>query len=343
MAYDLFRGHHPKNFAIQGHPPLHSHEYVMAGGGYYAPPARPWRPRPAPTPSGISGSGAAPALPYEVSSTDWEASQRWVGNLAENVRAVRREMKDKILSADEVEKFANFWRRWLVFGSRVGSGLEPMSPAARREWKQLLAEGWQLYERFRLLGLNRVAPPYLGELAVVLATMPDEETLPNMSARLLDAARASERLLDQRAPWWAWRKVPSDPRPLAQGVVAARELARGISEVARTSPGVGTRDRGAPVYAKVAAVIAELYRAASALYGGEEKSSRPGADEGAPGEPGAPRTSLASLGWLLAVGAAGYLGARWLTGGKKEHVAGNDTLGYYPGVNESGDEEPEEG
>jgi len=334
VAYDLFRGRSPKNFAIQGHPPLHSHEYVMAGGGYYAPPPRPWRPRPAPSASGAA-SPAAPA--YEVSSTDWEATQRWVANLAEGVRRVRREQGSRILTADEVDKFADLWRRWLAFGSRVSGSGASMNTEIRREWAGLLGEAQQLYERYRLLGLPRVAPPYLGELAVVLATLPPEETLVGMSARLLDASRVSSRLLDQGAPWWAWRR-PSDPRPLALAVTAARALARQLSEVARTAPGKGTRDRGSPVYARVAELLHEMYAAASSLYGTEEPAGQVPEDGRAP-----PAVRGTSLWWLAAVGAAGYLGTKWLIGEKQEHVAGNDIPGYHPGMRQSGDENPEEG
>jgi len=351
MSYDLFRGHSPKNFAIQGHPPLHSHEYVMAGGGYYAPPARPWRPRTT-NRTTTEATSPSPQPTYEVSSNDWIASSRWISNLAENIKAVRRELGDKILTVDEVGKFADLWRRWLLLGNKVGSGLSPMLPELRREWAGLMGEGWQLYERYRLLGLNRVAPPYLGEIAVVLATSPAEDSLVNMSSRLLDAARAGERLLDPKTPWWSWRR-PADPRPLAEAVNAARLLARKIIEVARTSPGEGLRDRGSPIYTKVLAVLTGLYAAASALYGGEEKPGRAGEEAESRAE--APRTSLFSVGWLVLVGGIGYLGTKWLIGGKKEDVAGNNNPGYHPGVSqrvanhndadaeEYEDKQPEEG
>ena len=338
MAYDLFRGHSPKNFAIRGHPPLHSHEYVMAGGGYYAPPSRPWRPRAAPSTSGASPTQAPEPAAYEVSSTDWDATQRWMSNLAENVRAVRRELGNKILTADEVEKFADLWRRWLVLSSKVGSApaAAPMQPAVKREWEALLAEGWQLYERYRLLGLNRVAPPYLGELAIILRTLPAEESLVGMSSRLLDAARVSERLLDRDAVWWRWRQIPANPRPLAQFVRTARTLAAQIAEVARTAPGEGPRDQGSPVYARVIALLSAMYAAASALYGGEERRPEQRQEEPI----GRPRGL--SVGWLVACGGIGYLGMKWLMGGKKEDVAGNGTPGYHPGVSHSDDEQQEE-
>jgi hypothetical protein len=282
-----------------------------------------------------------------------------MSNLAENIKAVRRELGDKILSSDEVAKFADLWRRWLVFGNKLGTGLAPMSSTVRREWAGLLGEGWQLYERFRLLGLCRVAPPYHGELAVILVTLPEEESLTGMSARLLDAGRVSEKLLDQGAPWWAWRQRPADPGALIQAIGIARQLAQQISEVARTAPGEGKRDRGAPIYAKVIGVLQGLYQSASWLYDGRERPGRGrwATEESFPGQPErveVPRTNLLSIGKYLAVGGIGYLGIKWLMGGKKENVARNTTPGYHPGVRrfddqdiedneDNDDEQPDEG
>ena len=342
MAHDLFRGRSPKNFAIQGHPPLHSFEYVMAGGGYvrYAPPARPWRPRPA---ENTTSTGAAPPPAYVVSPSDWEASVRWMGNLAENISAVRRETGDKLLSADEVGRFTELWRRWLLFGNKVGAAGGLLSPALLREWSGLLGEAQQLYERYRLLGLPRVAPPYVGELAVVVMTLPAEASLADLVVRLRDAARAAERLLDNKAPWWAWRK-PGEPRRLAVLALEAKLLAKQIDDVAKTLPGQGTRDSGAPVYLRVAEILKGLQDEASLLYEGREPRRAPGQDgERGQGAGDRMRGGGPSLWWLVAAGGAGYLGMKWLTGGKKQDVAGNGTPGYHPGVSYSDNEPQEEG
>jgi hypothetical protein len=129
MAHGLFGGDVPKNFAIQGHPPWGSHEYVMVRGypakNHTPPPARPR------TTPGASASGASPDAPelkipdktgphlYEVSRSDWDAAVRWVGNLAENVRYTRQVHGDKVLTGDDVKAWTDFWRRWLLFGNKM--------------------------------------------------------------------------------------------------------------------------------------------------------------------------------------------------------------------------------
>jgi hypothetical protein len=217
-----------------------------------------------------------------------------------------------------------------------------MSADLRREWAALVNAAWQLYRRYLLLGFNRVAPPYVGELAVVAATLPAEDTLVGLSARLLDAARAGSRLLDQSTPWWSWCN-PAGAAPLVAAIAEARGLAGVITEVARTVPGEGPRDRGTPIFGRVASVLAAVYSAASTLYEGKRPKSEGEERSVGVSEPmEAPRAKGSGLFWLVALGGIGYLGTKWLASGKKKYVAGNATPGYHPGVGQSGEKDESE-
>ena len=371
MSRDITRGSTPKNFAIQGHPPIYSHEYVMAGGGYvepaFAPPPRRWHPET----SKPSSSGAAtvtePRIPektglhlYEISNSDWDAATRFVANLAENVRYTRQVHGDRVLSADEIARWNGFWQKWLLFANKMGGvskkledeslaakilaatspvlwasrtlfataqgSLALMSVENKRELDGLLAEAWKLYERFRLLGMSQVAVPYMGELVVVLRTLPKEITLAEMATRLRDGARAGERLLDANTAWWQWRKR-DETRGLRAAINDARELAGEIERVAGTDAGRGLRDAGTPIYRHFTRILAKIYVEAAGLYGVEETraSARAAAkDEAHKG----PERAGMSLGWLIATLGAGYVSLRWLTTPKI--VVGNDHPGYHP-------------
>lgn len=385
MSYDLFRGRTAKNFAIQGHPPIHSFEYVMAGGGYvrpaYAPPARRWHPR------AQSSSGAARVadveefkIPdkkgfylYEISNTDWDAATRWMNNLAENVKYTRQVYKDKILPPEEVARFTDLWRRWLLFGNKINvvkkklqdesfaskvlsatsplywasrrlyytaqESLALMSADNKRELDSLLGEAWKLYSRFRLLGMSQVAIPYMGELVILLRTLPHEMTLTDMIMRLRDSAKVGERLLDVNTAWWEWRKR-DETKPLRQAIAEARDLADELGKVAKTPPGQGVRDSGAPVYIHVVRTMAKIYVEAAGLYGIEETKTSARAEAVDEGKRGGERAVM-SIGWLLATAGIGYLGIRWLTRPSTTIIVGNQTPGFHPGEHHSEEETPE--
>lgn len=137
MAYDIFKGHIPKNFAIQGHPPLHSFEYVMSGGGYVSP-ENAWGQNPAPSKPSTSGAvGDVKELKLgtpegfkifnfeilppltKISNSDWDAAKKWVANLAENVAYTRKVHGQKILNNEEMVRWTAFWKRWLIFANKL--------------------------------------------------------------------------------------------------------------------------------------------------------------------------------------------------------------------------------
>jgi hypothetical protein len=377
MAYDLFRGHSPKNFAIQGHPPIHSFEYVMAGGGYCRPAAAPppcrWHRK---TESGASAPGDVDELKipqktgfylYEISHSDWDAATRWMANLAENVAYTRKVHGEKVLTTTEALKFNDLWRRWLLFGNKIEEvkrelkdeslasrvlsatipGLWPsrllyataqgslalMSAENKRELDKLLKEAWELYKRFRLMGLSQVAIPYMGDLVIILRTLPREMTLSDMVTRLRDGASVGERLVDSNTAWWQWRKR-DETKGVRRAVAEARKLADEIEAVAKTRPGQGPRDQGAPIYAHFVRVLAKIYVEAAGLYGVEETKRTATAEFKDDAAKIPEKFGFSLLGLLAAVG-VGYVGLRWVTGSRTTYVVSPEETGYHPDTEDS--------
>ena len=352
MAKDLFGGKTAKNFAIQGHPPIHSFEYVMAGGGYVDPPSY------APRNSWSAGAAAAPApRTYEVSNSDLEAAQRWIANLASNVKYASQARGTEALPPDEVALWDAFWKRWLVFASKIAAAqkslkdealaakvlastspadwpsrtlhktaqgsLALMSPENKRELDALVSEAQRLYNRFRLLGFGHVAMPYVGELAALLRSLPGELSLGDMVKILRDGMRAGARLLDGRTSWGVWPKTGS-AQALRDAISAALELADKVEEVSKTPPGQGMRDTTTPVYQYFVRVLAKIYVAASDLYGVAEPERTPS------GSSQRPDGAAASIAWLMAAAGAGYLGWKWLADKLPSTAAPFADLGYHP-------------
>jgi hypothetical protein len=379
MAYDLFRGHSPKNFAIQGHPPIHSFEYVMAGGGYCkpaaAPPPRRWKTERGAryAESGVGGPVDELRLPrksgfyvYEISHSDWDAATRWMANLAENVAYTRKVHGERVLTATEALKFNDLWRRWLLFGNKIETvkrqledeslaskvlsatipglwasrllyatakgSLALMSADNKRELDKLLKEAWELYKRFRLMGLSQVAIPYMGDLVVILRTLPPEMTLSNMAARLRDGTMVGERLIDANTAWWQWRKR-DETKGVRRAIDEAKKLASEIEDVAKTPPGQGLRDQGTPIYVRFVRTLAKIYVEAAGLYGVEE-TKRTAAAEFKDDVADIPRNFSYSLLGLLAAVGVGYVSLRWLATPKNTFVVSSDETGYHPETNE---------
>jgi hypothetical protein len=353
VAKNLFGGTTAKNFAIQGHPPIHSFEYVMAGGGYVTSaqgatyiPKDNWRPND----PGLRD--AAPRI-YEVSNSDWEAAQRWVANLSSNIKFASGARGDKGLPSSEVSRWDACWKKWLLFSGKLAAAqktlkdeavaakilaatnpadwpsrtlhrtaqgsLALMSTEQKRELDTLVNEAKGLYDRFRLLGLGHVAMPYAGELAALLRSLPGELSLVDMAKRLRDAERAGLRLLDPRTVWWTWRTA-ADVQSLRGAIADAEALATKIEEVAKTPAGQGTRDASTPVYQYFVRSIAKIYVAASDLYGI--------AEPGESSEARRPEGAVLSIAWLAAAAGAGYIGWKWLL--DKTKTAEDTVLGYHP-------------
>jgi hypothetical protein len=370
MSYDLFRRvQTTKNYAIVGHPPIHSHEYVMAGGGYAPAPAR--TPSRSSTDALVVDELKIPAKGgihlYEISNTDWDAAQRWMQNLTENVAYTRRVHGDRVLPPGELAPWHDLWRKWLAFREKMEAAkssladeslaakvlaatspaywasralfataqrsLALMSSDNKRELDSLLDAAWKLYRRFHLLGMSQVAVPYAGELVVLVRTLPKELALTDMASRLRDGARAGERLLDENTAWWQWRRR-DETRGLVRAIGDAKELADAVERVSKTPPGRGTRDSGTPIYQKFLRTLAKIYVEAAGLYGVEETKATARAEAKEESKRGGERAAV-SMGYVLAAAGLGYLGLRWLTRDKTTVVvrdvdAHDDRVGYHP-------------
>ena len=370
MAYDLFRGASEKNFAIQGHPPIHSFEYVMAGGGYTKA-----SPKNKQSSSGESGVEEELRIPqkqglylYEISNSDWEAVNRWMNNIDTNVKYTRQVHGSELLSDEDVAKFDMFWKRWLAFKGKINAvekslkdeslaskilsvtspvywasrllyntikgSMALMSADNKRELDALLSEAWKLYNYLRSRGMSQVPIPYMGELVMLLRSLPPDMSLSDMANRLRDAARAGERLVDVNTAWWQWR-IRSDTKTLLRTIDGAQEFARDLARVAKLPEGQGLRDSGSPVYVKFVRTVAAIYGEAAALYGSEEVKTTARAEAKDVAHEKA-KSATISIGWIAAMVGAGYLGIRWLTQDKVTIVVENQKPGYHPDNGDSG-------
>jgi len=202
-----------------------------------------------------------------------------------------------------------------------------MSAENKRELDKLLHEAWELYKRFRLFGMSQVAIPYMGDLVVVLRTMPRDMSLGDMVTRLRDGAKVGERLLDKNTSWWQWRKR-DDSRGLVRAISEASKLADDIESVARTRPGQGLRDSGAPIYQHFVRVLTRIYIEAAGLYGVAETSATAAAEVKDEVRKMPEKMGYSLLGLAAALG-VGYVGLRWLTAPKQTIVAQSENQGYH--------------
>ena len=360
MAHDLFGGNSAKNFAIQGHPPIHSFEYVMAGGGYVD------RPSYVPRDAWHTHSAGAEKRPqaYTVSDTDLEASQRWISNLSSNIKYAGNARSNRSLSPDELGLWDAFWKKWLVFSGKMaeaqksladeslaakllaatnpadwpsrtlhktpGGSLALMSREQKGELDRLLGEAKNLYDRFRLLGLGQVSLPYVGELAALLRSLPAEMSLADMVTCLRGGMKAGTRLLDNRTAWSSWKTT--NVQDLKNAIAQANELADKVDEVSKTPPGQGMRDSGTPVYQYVVRILAKIYVAASDLYGAREPSSESTAER--------PQGTTLSVAWLAAAMGAGYFGWKWLIERTNNTAPKTPDLGYHPQEHQESEKKP---
>jgi hypothetical protein len=353
MAHDFWKGNSRKNFAIQGHPPLGSYEYDFIRG---LPPTLP----PGYRPTVKSKKKNDVAMAYDslgsvenVSSTDFDAASRWMSNLAEQVAFTIKTNKDALNEQDQ-EAWAGLWKRWLLLGTKVKQdntieklkstpnavetmlpGLFPsrklsrgvMSDETALEYQRLLHEAIVLYQAFRRKGLTQVAIPYMGDLVVMLRTLPPALTLTQMVTRLREAARGGDRLLDQNTAWWQWKRR-SDTTGLRRAIDAARELADKFEKSSKIKGQGGSREKGSFAYDLFLQAVTKIPIEAAGLYGIEEglTGARAELSEGKQPAPG----MKGDLVTLAVAAVLGFIGYKWWTRPQTKIIVESFRPGYNP-------------
>jgi hypothetical protein len=322
-----------KNFAIRSRPPLGSYEYdFVRGMPLTRPPEFPRRPKRTDADRAYDSLGSVDI----VSATDFEAASRWMSNFAEQVKYTPKVHKTALEPSD-LDAWSSLWKRWLLLSARK----ERTSDEAKQAFSVLLNEAFGLYKSFRHKGMSQVAIPYMGDLVVMLRTLPPELTLAQMVTRLHEATKAGNRLLDENTAWWQW-KLRSDTTGLRRAIAAARELADKFAVTAKLK-GQGTpRERGSFAYDLFMRAVTRIPIEAAGLYGIEEtlRAARAEARDVLESQGKKLTYNLATLGLLAGVG---YLGFKWWTRPQVNLVVGSVKPGYYPEEDHDDDEETDEG
>jgi hypothetical protein len=323
----------------------------------------------------------------KISNTDWDAAKKWVANLAENVAYTRKVHGQKVLTDEEMVRWTAFWKRWLVFANKLDvvkktlqaddslaakalivtspvlwsarllgatllGTMALMSTENKTELDGLLHEAWGLYSRFRLLGMSQVAVPYMGDLVVILRTLPKNPKLVDMAQSLQAAAKTGSRLIDENTAWWEW-KVRPETKGLRNAIAEAGQLAADILSItASTDPNAGLpamaegRQRLVQLLTKNANVVlgltpgqalkqlfsravSKIYIEAAGLYGIQETKATAKAETFDEARKG-PEKATSSLGWVLAAIGVGYLGIRLLTRDKTTIIVQDTNPAYHP-------------
>jgi hypothetical protein len=361
MARDFWLGKSKKNFAIQGHPPAGSYEYdFIRGLPITRAPELPRRAKKSEAEAVYDSLGSV----MSVSDNDFEAACRWMTNLAEQVTA---KSSKKFLDEQDLAAWSDFWKRWLLFGAKVKTDNTPaslkppatnpmavsttlplsymarklssgmMSETTKEEYDRLMHEAFGLYRSFRVKGLVRVAIPYMGDIVVMLKTLPSALTLRQMVMRLREAAKAGDRLLDENTPWWLW-KAAGTTGGLRRAISAALDLADKFENTAKLKGQRDPREKGSFAYDLFLQAIIKIPIEAAALYQVEEtiKSIKDGPV--VVGEKPT-RNTKADLVTLGMFGVLGYFGWKWWTRPQTRMIVESFKPGYHSGVDDTNEDD----
>jgi hypothetical protein len=277
-------------------PPRGSIEWIAVGDMYD------------PTPPG--SPQASGAKPY----TDLDAAGRWIYTIDRNVKQSRKIHGDKVLSRDDESSWNKIMTRWSSFqeNAKAAGGFEAAMSKSRKSFDDLMDDAKKTSDGFAGKGLPVVPPPYLGEIAELLAGTPTKLDVQGMASKLVAASRCGEKLLDERSPWSRW--TTSDPKPLQTAIDQARKAA-GI--YAESKQGTKIWNQGEPAYDEFLRRLRGIWIAGASLHGLMTPKASPTASSG--GE--VPLAHLTGKSphrilWLLGAAGAGYLGIFWLVNRK---------------------------
>jgi hypothetical protein len=273
---------------------------------------------------------------WEITATELDAANRWVLTLARSVDYARQVHGDEVLSGQDALDFADFYKRWKKFASRVGtwSLVERAREANKAVFESLLAESKRLRDRFDGKGMSLIPVPHAAELVLLLRRLPGRLSPRDMAGRLGQVAKWGKAMLDDGRTTGEWvqrsgmyaagaallgpaglllaHHLPNswsgDQRGLGKAVDDARHAAELLSE--STDAGV-SYGRGDPVYDEFVRRASRVYVEAAGLFGIRETRVSATAEAVDAGARQVERGSSGLL-WLLGIAGVSYLGARWL-------------------------------
>jgi hypothetical protein len=225
----------------------------------------------------------------------------------------------------------------IYFARMLKKGI--MSDDTKQAYDSLLSESLGLYRHFRTKGLSQVAIPYMGDLVVMLRTLPPELTLRQMVVRLREAARAGDRLLDENTAWWQWKRR-SDSGPLVRSVLAARTLADTFERTTSDKLQQGPREKGSFAYDLFLQAATRIPIEAAGLYGIEEttRTATAEAKDEALKQSSKIKFDLTMAGILAGLG---YVGYRWWSRPQTRLVVESFKPGYNPDYKQNEPEDSE--
>ena len=249
---------------------------------------------------------------FEIGFTELDAADRWMHALYESIHYTRKVHGDRVLTKGDVADWDSLMSRWVPFRERLTSAVR--SPAWIQMWLKenksemdgMLHESHRLHDRFAAKGMPMVPIPYMGELVILLRTMPKGMTAKEMRAKLEAGIRCGEKMLDRDTAWWQWRRR-DDTHGLTNAITDAGTAA-GMFGRSDSTESYGP---GSPVYDEFLRRLTRIYIEAAGLYGIVETKRTAVAEAIDEGRKGG-KSATDYLLWLLAAVGVGYLGIKWI-------------------------------
>ena len=292
-------GQDGRNFGRGSPPPKGSIEYVAVGSMWTADPPR--------RQSAGSTSGADD---NKVTFTEIDAADRWLTNIHRSLVYSRKIHGDKIITKSDIANWDEFISRWNPFRDRMTTlHMLFSSSGDKKLFHDLIAESNKLYQGFLAKGFTPIPVPYALELVTLLRTMPKQITAAQMYTKLIAGIQCGDKLLDDKVPWYAWKKS-GDTKPLSVAVDSAKAMGAILSRSKSTQETYGAGD---PVYDEFLRRLTRIWIEAAGLYGIEETQQTAKAELKDDLKKRATDTS-SNLLWLAVTAGVGYLGLKWITG-----------------------------
>lgn len=250
---------------------------------------------------------------FELGFTELDAADRWIAQLGNNLAYTRQIHGDEILTKADANEWEAFLSRWKPFRAKLTSALK--SPGWMQMWMKknkiqfdgLLNESKKLHDKFVSKGMPMVPVPYMGELVLLLRTMPKQMKASEMRAKLEAGIQCGTKMLDQNTAWWQWRK-----RSDTKGLTLAMSNARAAANLFSRSRSGESYGLGSPLYDEFLRRLTKIYIEAAGLYGIVETQQTAAAEALDEGRQAAHALPGHFMWWVIAAG-AGYAGILWFT------------------------------